>query len=284
MKDFLAPYYFTCGYQIEFVNGLRFDDPAILDSRLFDSPADYKYFLDFVTEIRQNCDRDNFISAVHKCDFLLNELRNGTISYRQAIFTTNEIKRSIEFDMTQYFFYRMTRGERQDLENVTFFGVNSFRDMQIEAEESVKCYVFERYTASVCHLMRLLELLHQKLGEHFGVTPKKNNEYIPITDADWGRLSSLVEQHINSILSDNANKRTENEKKELLTLQSLLYPLRIIREVRNKCMHGLETYGKEQAEEIAQTCSPQIRAIAKFLSGSSKIYNLNAQSVAQASP
>ena len=47
--------------------------------------------------------------------------------------------------------------------------VTKFPEITMDIEEAAKCFALSRFTATVFHLMRVMELGVQKLGDHFGV-------------------------------------------------------------------------------------------------------------------
>jgi hypothetical protein len=103
-----------------------------------------------------------------------------------------------------------------------------------DVSEAVKCLSLSRYTASVFHLMRIMEFSVQKLGDKLGV--------------------DLAEEKNWQVILDQVNKAIKNldqkvEKTKTLALVSAnLYNVKLA--WRNEVMHPKATYTKEESKRV----------------------------------
>lgn len=118
----------------------------------------------------------------------------------------------------------------------------TFPTASFEIEEAAKCFAFGRYTASVFHCMRTMEIglkvLARKLGIPNPVTP---------TDRNWGNMLKAIKDKIDEKWPKNTRLHgTEGERMEALynTLDSVKNPW------RNATMHVEVTYAPHEALHI----------------------------------
>src|SRR5205823_645549 len=65
-------------------------------------------------------------------------------------------------------------------------------DLQEDVQEGNKCLVMRRHTASVFHVMRVIEFVVQLLAQHYDVHPFEHGKEIPIDEAGWNKLLDLI--------------------------------------------------------------------------------------------
>lgn len=98
--------------------------------------------------------------------------------------------------------------------------------------EATQCLAFGRYTATVFHLMRAMELAVQALASHVGITN---------VDRVWGQLLSDIEAAI---------KQIPDKAKRDQWSASHVHLYHVKQAWRNDTMHPKQTYTEEQATEV----------------------------------
>jgi len=133
------------------------------------------------------------------------------------------------------YFLHLTKDERDLFEPTTpLFGSKveeKLGEVSFDIAESGKCLAIERSTASVFHLMRIMEVGVQKFGDKLGI--------------------SLTEEKVWQVILDGVNKhiKTLPQKHELTkryaSVSAHLYNVKLA--WRNETMHPNAIYDHEQA-------------------------------------
>ena len=127
---------------------------------------------------------------------------------------------------------------------------SNFPSADFELEEYCKCVATNRYTASVFHLMRVLEVGMAVLARSIGADPD-NKSWETILNAIQGRLKE------NSVAKPEGWKDTEQFYSELSA------HFRNLKNAwRNYTMHVHEKYDKERTEEISVNVRAMIKQLA----------------------
>lgn len=118
-------------------------------------------------------------------------------------------------------------------------GIARFPSIAVDAEESSKCYALERYTASVFHMMRVLEVPLAAIARELGVvkhSPTWNAYLEAFKDKTTAKFPAAT----------GADRRMRDY------YAGLEAQLRAIKDAfRNPTMHSLErTYTQEMAHEV----------------------------------
>lgn len=116
-----------------------------------------------------------------------------------------------------------------------------------DIEEAGKCMALGRYTATVFHLMRAMEVAAQALAGKLGVAN---------LDREWGKLLSDMKTKIEALpLGQDRNRWSENH--------SLLYHVK--QAWRNDVMHPKATYTEAQAQEVFNAVDSYLRNLAPLV-------------------
>jgi hypothetical protein len=108
-----------------------------------------------------------------------------------------------------------------------------------DISEAAKCLALQRTTASVFHLMRVMELGVQRLGGKLKVT-------ISIKDETWHQIMLHVNGKIEKLPS-----KTPREKERKSALAGAAAHLQSVRLAwRNEVMHPKQTYTRQEAYDI----------------------------------
>lgn len=120
-----------------------------------------------------------------------------------------------------------------------FWGKEIFEklsDLTEDLDESLKCFVFNVYTACIFHLMRVMEKEVQKLGASIGVTIPADKNWQAIINDIRGILNKKYPSH-----SDPCRIKYENILGHLETIKIAW---------RNPTMHPKATYTEDEAKKI----------------------------------
>ncbi|MCB2106457.1 MAG: hypothetical protein KDE14_02095, partial [Rhodobacteraceae bacterium] len=124
-----------------------------------------------------------------------------------------------------------------------------FPDMGEDISESGKCLGYGLPTATVFHLMRVMERGLQRFGNEIGVTLAN--------EKNWQNVLNEANKVIKAL--DHKLPRT----KALAEAASHLYAVKVA--WRNEVMHPKQTYTMEQAREIFDNCRAFIRDLAGLI-------------------
>jgi hypothetical protein len=120
-------------------------------------------------------------------------------------------------------------------------------------EEAGNCMATGRYTASVFHLMRVMETAVKRLAQRHQVT-------LP-DDLHWGGILSAIKPAIEGMpKSSDAERQLRNQHSEVF---SLLYHVK--QAWRNDTMHPKRTYTANQAKEIFAACKSYLVTLSDVL-------------------
>lgn len=115
----------------------------------------------------------------------------------------------------------------------------AFPSAAYDIVEAAKCRALGRWTASVMHLMRVLEVGLGALARHYGVEPHSN----------WNTVLNQIENK-----SREVGKKSHGAEEEKWAAEAALH-LRFIKNAwRNHAMHPLEKYDEERAVAIFDSC------------------------------
>lgn len=103
-----------------------------------------------------------------------------------------------------------------------------------DIQEAAYCLCLERWTACVFHLMRVMEMCVQKLGDKAGVTLTH--------EKNWQNILDELNKAIKTL-----DQKAESTK-QLAASVAHLYNVKLV--WRNEVMHPKETYTEQEAEDI----------------------------------
>ena len=122
---------------------------------------------------------------------------------------------------------------------------NKFPNMVEDISEAGKCIAFDRPTAAVFHLMRVMEIGVQAFGTKLGVTLAN--------EMNWQKILDLVNKEIKS------RDHRFPETKELAELSVQLYAVKVA--WRNEVMHPKRTYSLNDAMIIFENVRLFLKAL-----------------------
>jgi hypothetical protein len=160
--------------------------------------------------------------------------------------------KTVEDELPLHMYFSVEASEAKNWGAKCLFGDEvsiNFPSTDFELEEYSKCVATNRYTASVFHLMRVLEIGITVLARSIGADPD-NKSWETILNTIQGKLKE------NSVAKPEGWKETEQFYSELSA------HFRNLKNAwRNYTMHVHEKYDEERTEEI----SVNVRAVMKQL-------------------
>lgn len=168
----------------------------------------------------------------------------------EAIDAIKDVDRRIQDDLeTELFLHVDSRFKSYYLDPI-WIGqecLNAFPSMEGDAREAATCYVLERYTACVFHLMRILEYGLAALAISLGV---------PITNPNWHQVLLACENKIKDVAKVD-QQFYNGAALEFRHFQKAL---------RNHTAHAHSSYGHDEAETAMDHVKSFMRHIAARLS------------------
>jgi hypothetical protein len=151
---------------------------------------------------------------------------------------------------TQLFLYIPTeRVWSYDQKELFGQGVNNkFPEAQFDITEAGNCYTAGRGTAAVFHLMRVMELAVQKLGDKLGVTL--------VQEKNWQVILDGVDKAIKALPKSPT-------KVAMSQATASLYAVKVA--WRNEVMHPKETYTLEEAENLIRLVKMFMQQLAEIV-------------------
>jgi hypothetical protein len=125
--------------------------------------------------------------------------------------------------------------------------LRAFPSAKFDADECMKCFAVERYTASVFHGLRVMEIGIRAFASCLGIPD-------PLSQRNWGAILKSLKPEIESRWS--AAERIGGDGALFEELYSTLDAVR--NPVRNATMHPQQTYTMNEAYDIT-------RAISRFM-------------------
>lgn len=199
-----------------------------------------------------NCAEVDLHHAMTATKRAVSDLRRGR-SIREAKNIAHEIHeiktRLLDELITRKFYYVHP-------DDVAYYDhVNHFADARkklpnIDGDclEAGKCLALGRYTASVFHLMRVMEFCVIELGNKLGI--------LNATEKTWGQLTNEMDNSIKK----NSDKAGQAE------YATVLSHLNVVRLAwRNPTMHPKSSYSKEEAQEIFRHVQTFCRSLSSIL-------------------
>ena len=124
-----------------------------------------------------------------------------------------------------------------------------FPEMSEDISEAGKCLALNRATASVFHLMRIMEIAVQRFGDKIGVALA--------TDKNWQNILEEINKAIKAL--DQKSLKT----KAYAEASAHLYNVKVC--WRNAVMHPKQTYTPAEAEVLFAAVKSFIRDLAELL-------------------
>jgi hypothetical protein len=192
-------------------------------------------------------------------DRFIESLATNTLTIRQVETQAKELQRRILDELDETNLWQVSK-ERTKFLNRDLFGfeqTGKFSDSWKDIEEAGKCLAFERGTASVFHLMRVMEVGLQALGKSLN-----DPTLDPKTNPSWEKILGRGDRELAKYLKDRTPEWQTNEE----FFSTAHANLRAVKDGwRNKTIHVERNYDPEEAEEVWNAVKAFMRHLAQKL-------------------
>ncbi len=167
---------------------------------------------------------------------------NTPIALSEVAKMTGELDNRVIDEMKSRKFFSIEPDKVAIVDGKNLFGeevTEAFPSAIVDIEEAGKCLAFERWTATVFHLMRAMEVGLNVLGKALG---------LPVTtNQNWGSILKKC----NKELSEPQAKRSPEWASDNAFFSGASAYLRSVKDAwRNPTMHVAQVYTEVQAEDI----------------------------------
>jgi hypothetical protein len=182
----------------------------------------------------------------------LEELKKGKTKVAEWQKTVPELQHRIRDEMEDNLFMFIPPERATLYNNAELFGkdVNAkFPGLQFDIVECGNCYATGRGTATVFHLMRIMEVGVQQLGNKLGVKL--------VNEKNWQNILDEINKAIKAL------NPKDPETIELSQASANLYAVKLA--WRNEVMHPKDTYTLEEADNLIRQVRIFMEQLAKFI-------------------
>jgi len=176
----------------------------------------------------QSADLKLSLLAVRRIVVLLNGTEPMRFSALEPLL--HDLFHRVLDEMESARFFAVPERALLDFKEADGFGfevARAFPSAKLDIQESISCYILGRYTASVFHLMRVLEISLKAFGDWLGVPLSKSHT--------WGEIINAIEK------SGKTGKQTAEIIFHLINIKNAW---------RNPTMHVERTYDEELARDL----------------------------------
>lgn len=201
-------------------------------------------------EVLQQMELRTSISAIERIEEKLTENR---IMHPVLDSLLSDLVRRIPDELKGVHFLLVPLQRRQYYSSPMLFGeevFNGFPRTIVDIEEAGKCFALGRYTASVFHLMRVVEVGVQEFGTKLGVALA--------AEKNWQKILNETNKPIKAM-----GEKKDPLAKTYAEVAAHLYNVKLA--WRNEVMHPKETYTEEETESISRNVKAFISALAQLI-------------------
>jgi hypothetical protein len=244
MEKFSAEEFFNIASLLQALRIIEVEEPVIQkDSRLA---------TDWLPKLRKSCDSIGLHLSSKHIVRIIERLDTGKVQPKE--FQENmllELQHRMTDEMEDQLFMYLPPDQAEFYNQAELFGkdVNTkFSTTQFDIVEAGNCYASGRGTATVFHLMRIMEVAVQEFGAKLGVSlvGKKNwQNILDETNKAIGKLPKSPQAIVMSQASAN------------------LYAVKLA--WRNEVMHPKDTYTLEEAENLIRQVKIFMEQLAKIV-------------------
>jgi hypothetical protein len=184
----------------------------------------------------------------------------GYPTRERSQFHIEHITNRIIDDIQDQYFWHVKSDKRQYYMQPELFGTEVGRKFVMVAEDignAGSCFALNQYTATVFHLMRVMEHCVQRFG-------KKLKAPIDVKNENWNQIMDHVNAAIKGLPGGrNATQRQKKRKEEFAMAAGRLDHVRIV--WRNPVMHPKETYDEQQAQEVMTGVGKFLESIVRLV-------------------
>lgn len=169
------------------------------------------------------------------------KLSRPKITHREVKALLEELQRRVYDELKSVTLMYLPPHQAKYYDDAPQFGeivARRFQRVITDIQEAGKCLATGRYTASVFHLMRVMEGAVQHLGERLKINL--------VREKNWHRILEEVDKAIRDM-----TPKTSRQKEVRNTYSEASAYLRMVKDAwRNDTMHPKATYTEEEAERV----------------------------------
>jgi hypothetical protein len=194
------------------------------------------------TRYEQECLRLNLSMSAKAINKLIRKLSESTLTYGEAGKSFQELKERLVDEMESMVFFSIEKNRQPLLVDKNPFGTeiaDAFPSAIIDIEEAGKCLAFERATACVFHLMRVMEVGLRVFGDTLKLPASTNRT--------WDSILKKCDEECQKPFAQKSSEWKSDEP----FFAGATAMLHSVKDAwRNPTMHVEKVYTEEQAEEI----------------------------------
>jgi adenine C2-methylase RlmN of 23S rRNA A2503 and tRNA A37 len=206
-----------------------------------------------MNELRAVCESlglDAAIAQIQRFSDMVPVTGNTSVSDVAAVL--KDLRLRIEDQLKSRTFFVVAHDRAKYYSDKALFGLDvdsKFPETIFDIEEAGKCLSLSRATATVCHLMRVVEVGVKRLATKLSATIDTNKP--------WGWILNIVDAEIEKL------KKTGTDVAELEGIAASLHAVKDA--WRDPAMHSKTKYTEEEAEEIFSASRTFMRRLAKVI-------------------
>jgi len=193
------------------------------------------------TVFQKPCVRLGLNSTDDQLKRIIEEIKKEGVRYDTLKGLIPELRRRLYDDVKRVEFIHVPANRIDHYRDLPQFGTDvadKFPKAIEDIQESAKCFALGRYTASVFHLMRVMEFAVQQLGKKLSI--------VLVSEKNWHNILDEVDRAIKALPITTSYQKTKRNK----FAESSAH-LRMVKDAwRNDVMHPKATYTEEEAERI----------------------------------
>jgi hypothetical protein len=246
MEKFNAHVFFSIALVLEKLHGLELKNPEeIIKS---ENPV----VKTWLTDLTSKCDAIGLRLASKHITRSIEKVGSGKTTYKEWLAMIPEIQSRIQDEMEQnlFMFIPPDRAGRYNKPELLGEETNKkFPTIQYDVTEAGNCYASGRSTAVVFHLMRIMEVGVQELGNKLGVQLVNDKVWQVILDGINSKITALPQKDPRTV--------------ELAQASANLYAVKLA--WRNEVMHPKDTYTLEEADNLIRQVKIFMEQLAKVV-------------------
>ncbi len=256
MKEFDPSLYLIIAGGLGKIEGIN----TRLDSNQLAEPVNDDVRTNFLGRFRywrDECLKLGLGMSAKVIDRIVTKLATGQMTNGELGELCNDLRVRLGDEMELRKFFSIEPDKQDFYQGSEFFGTDvekAFPSAHFDIEESGRCLAFERWTASVSHLMKVLEIGLGTLAKDIGVSAEKEN---------WQRIINDINKKIKE--KDDKPDADWKEKKQFYYESALQF--QYIKDAwRNHVMHARKiVYDEERATSIYQHVKEFMNTLAERL-------------------
>jgi hypothetical protein len=208
-------------------------------------------------DLSERCSQTEMNSVTAMIDRITRAL-DGDITVQEAREKLTQLVQRLEDELkTRHFFFVQESlvAYYQSPKDGWESAPDRFPSATPDIEEAGRCLALGRYTASVIHLMRVLEVGLQRLAKKFRVSYENET---------WSKVINKIQSHITK--TEQSKRKPKNWRLDRQFYSEAASEFTVFKDAwRNYSMHVHQKYGDEEAQTIYVAVRSFMRHLAKRL-------------------